>query len=110
MPLSTRFEPYVRTFYHDKIPYLLIGDYSYMVGTDVFTASDETCSLIGKFCSMARGIKFSISENHDYRLVSSYPFGLTMFRSYLPKSIPPPSNTVARWKKLHRQSQTNCDR
>ncbi len=106
MSLSIGFDPKIRSFYSKNIPCIVIGNCSYMVGVDFIGRDFGDCALIGKFSSISTGEKFLLSQNHDYRLVSSYPFGLTMFRSYLPKSIPPPSNTVARWKKLHRQSQT----
>ena len=77
---------------HLKSKYIIVGDYSYYSGyyhghtfencvmyldeMDNDTSEDAIDRLIiGKFCSIATGVKFMMggTQGHDYELIASYP-------------------------------------
>lgn len=80
---------------HVKSHHIIVGDYSYYAGyyhgksfNDCVMYLDELdndCDqtnidrlIIGKFCSIASGVKFMMGGNqgHDYRMISSYPLDI----------------------------------
>ena len=56
-----------------------IGDFTYG-DVDVLSASDKNIRLtIGRFCSIATGVKFFLGGNHTTDTISSYPFDVRLF-------------------------------
>ncbi len=68
-------------------PQILIGDYTYYDDPDGYENFERNVLylypfigdrlIIGKFCALARGVKFIMNgANHDMRGLSTYPFGI----------------------------------
>lgn len=56
-----------------------VGDFTYG-DLDVLAASDKKLKLtIGRFCSIATGVKFFLGGNHTTDTISSYPFDVRLF-------------------------------
>lgn len=51
-----------------------LGEGSYIVGASLEYGSPRCHVLVGKYCSIAHGVKFIIGLNHDTGAVSTYPF------------------------------------
>lgn len=63
---------------------ILVGDHTYGINDKtvlLFKKNDRV--VIGKFCSIAVGVKIIASGEHNYKAVSSFPF----YAHYLKKSI-----------------------
>lgn len=70
---------------HVKVKHIIVGDYSYYSGyyhgrpfedCVMYLDSEETDRLIiGKFCSIATGVKFMMGGNqgHNYEWIANYP-------------------------------------
>lgn len=57
-----------------------IGDWTFGCPTVVECEGEQGKLSIGKFCSIADGVKILLGGEHNYRLVSSYPFDNLLIR------------------------------
>jgi len=56
-------------------PRIKIGEYTYGISSNtVLLFKDDDRVEIGKYCSFARGVQIITSGEHNYHLVSSFPF------------------------------------
>lgn len=51
---------------------VFIGKYSYIHGNTRITTNKDI--YIGKYCSIASGVRIQVGDEHDYRRVSTFPF------------------------------------
>ena len=73
----SNFEQSVRKIYIDKeqsVVGVTLGKGSYLVQGSLEFGSPQCHVLVGKYSSIAHGIKFIAGLNHDSRRVSTYPF------------------------------------
>ena len=71
------FKQYVRKVYLDReqsVVGVTLGEGSYLVQGSLEFGGSQCHVLIGKYSSVAHGIKFMVGMNHDSRCVSTYPF------------------------------------
>ena len=57
-----------------KFVAVTLGEGSYIVDASLEYGSLRCHVMVGKYCSIAHGIKFMIDVNHDTEAVSTYPF------------------------------------
>ena len=61
--------------------YIEVGDFTYG-SIDAFCDSVFPYKLkIGRFCSIASGVKFIVSSEHDYHTLSTYPFRVMLLKT-----------------------------
>ena len=53
---------------------MTLGEGSYIVSASLEYGSTKCHVMVGKYCSIAHGVKFIIALNHDTGAVSTYPF------------------------------------
>lgn len=58
----------------EKFTSVTFGEGSYLVEASLEYGSPKCHVMIGKYCSIAHGIKFIIGLNHNFSAVSTYPF------------------------------------
>ena len=71
------FKQSVRKVYLDReqsVVGVTLGEGSYLVQGSLEFGGSQCHVLIGKYSSVAHGIKFMVGMNHDSRCVSTYPF------------------------------------
>lgn len=72
--LRRLFKKSIFTIDNVNIENVTIGDYSY--GTpEIYKWTNKYSLKIGKFCSIAKGVKLFVDGNHRTDWVSTYPFG-----------------------------------
>lgn len=61
----------------------VVGRYTYGHDNIIIKKWDETSKLkIGSFCSIAENTRVVLGGNHNYRNISTYPFGYIFFKDF----------------------------
>lgn len=73
-----------RTFPGNRFPMekVIVGRGTYgQLNVNTYNDRDASILHIGNFCSIARTATFLLSGNHNYKGLSTYPFGSIFFRT-----------------------------
>lgn len=66
-----------------KKSYIEVGDFTYGIPEIIKFNNENSDLVIGKYCSLASGIKILLGGEHETKFISTYPFSLWMDRDII---------------------------